>query len=72
MLLQSPPFWCLMTTQELIITYDIMMRSLDLQKLDGAPPTHVHIMNMYLNTNTHVIETSLPLVFTSQAHMQHR
>ena len=38
LLFQSPPFWCLMTTQEFAMAYDIMMRYLDLQKLDGAPP----------------------------------
>ena len=46
-----------MTTQEFAMAYDIMIRHLDLQKLDGAPPRHVHILNMYLNTNAHTLET---------------
>ena len=45
-----------MTTQDFSKAYDIMMRFLDLQKLDGAPPKRVHTLNMYLNTNTHVLE----------------
>ena len=70
MFFQSPPFWCLMTTQEFAIAYRYYDKVLDLQKVDGAPPRCVHIWNMHLYTNAHILEEQLPLDSTNHAHMQ--